>query len=1045
MARRDADLNPPLGFPGGPCQVVERIEDKVRAPRLREDLSEKVEHGEKLTNPEAAKIYTLDSEKGGPGLFKALKITPHAQYRMDQRGVTVRDLRVSLNNYSRQLNDWKSRKDWQWEEFQRNTMRREPIEWNDKKLADLRIVFVNEDGTAVIITTFWVGEPDPHAESCGLHPRHAGITPETDSGARTMVKDPKPQESDTGKSEKSDGKYPDRGLPYPRWKNRISPQGPSRYNVPGWSGSNSDGTIHKDKVRTKGTPGGQYDNDKTHPTPDVTDSQITPHRRPSMAAGGPEDDWFVDDAPPNQEVYDEFDSFDEEENLITAAGYKPKFNSPHPPGNMQEHKQKGQVYRYDAKRYKRKRGRIKRMVMRRYRRLNHNHRFMARREWAKEAPARHKRKPGGGARTIAERSKRQREKAKQAAFSVEIPFFHYPTEEWGTLYEVTPDGAVTYELGGEQGVTDFDTFFDEVVVEEEHLDEVFDYLDGVFEFDPTAPEDAEETDEADELFDTWWESHGIDKVGLTLHQRPVHRRHRQRGQARRKSQIYYRQNRTKARLKSRQRYKRLKNNPTFKKQQSIRRKHPERFKMLRSGFVLTAPDIAFVMDRGDGQLPLGYVRNVSGMTSLVQFWLMEPGHRLLQAMPVSEFLDVVVFLSPQDEDAMFELIDSEVGLGAYEDVEDGEGIDDTLVNLFVIESEFMHEQDRREEDSPEDPYLIDPEDEEFYYGAVNKLAQRVVADFLREQRPPDMDPETKFDRGTSPDKAKDDRKKERRKHPGDNFYPYMDEVHDSNPGSRVLPGPQKDHVQRQAKFNYRSLPHDCKDGLHSLIHSPLWRKFRQGLISGKKVLEYLQEHGWDTLSEDGMWELFNQAATAKLARQAALIREIREGNSADLLSRSQGLKVKLSRVDQKNGVWLFNVEGSKEPYRVRLKASRQGNVRDIQKLHVKVSCSCAFWQWQGPEHWAKQGDYLFGKPRGLATRPDVKDPNGQHRACKHVLAVLTHITDRPSTQLRPWAKQARYLVDTLRLGEMVAEYPQFEQSVRRVAARYLASQEVRDA
>ncbi len=135
---KKADLSPPLGWMGGPCKVVQRIEDEVRSPSLRGDLAEKVEHGQKLTNPEAAKVYSIEMDKGG-GMFRAIKITPHAQYRMDQRGITVGDLRVALMHFSKQLNDWKSQQAWEWASFQQDSMRGEPIEYNAKKLGNLRV------------------------------------------------------------------------------------------------------------------------------------------------------------------------------------------------------------------------------------------------------------------------------------------------------------------------------------------------------------------------------------------------------------------------------------------------------------------------------------------------------------------------------------------------------------------------------------------------------------------------------------------------------------------------------------------------------------------------------------------------------------------------------------------------------------------------------------------------------------------------------------------------------------------------------------------
>jgi hypothetical protein len=115
----------------------------------------------------------------------------------------------------------------------------------------------------------------------------------------------------------------------------------------------------------------------------------------------------------------------------------------------------------------------------------------------------------------------------------------------------------------------------------------------------------------------------------------------------------------------------------------------------------------------------------------------------------------------------------------------------------------------------------------------------------------------------------------------------------------------------------------------------------------------------------------------------------------------------------------------------------------LAKAHVRVSCTCPFWRWQGPEHWAKQGDYLFGKPVGLATKPDIKDPSGGHRACKHVLAVLDMVTARRWDLPLVKGKQAslRFLADTLDRGE-VSVMPTTDQQIERIAARYLASQEV---
>ena len=921
---RQADLTPPLGWQGGPCKVVERIEDNVRAPSLREDLSEKVERGTKLTNPEAAKVYTVETESVR-GLFKQIKISPHAQYRMDQRGVTVGDLRVFFADFGKQFNDWKSQQAWEYTRYSEAIARGEPIEWVDPRIGHLFVVFATSGrGVADIVTTYWQGEPDPRAETCGTHPEHVRTAREVEdmSGIRTLVKSPTPSKSDTDKPEGEDGKYPTQGLPSP-WSRTKPTRGPTVLNVPGESGSDSSGTIHEDKVRTKGTPGGQYNNGDTHPTPDITDSQITPHRRPSMAAGEPD-------------IFEGMDPALVAEAVRLAGMYPPAF----PMGQKRHRKQKGQAYRYDHKRYKRQRGTIKRRNRRRYKVLKPNGRFQAQRDREDKYPERFKTKPSGGVRTIAERSQKQRDKAKKKAFRP-VPFYHYTLDQQGWLLEVTPEGFVHYDIRGERGETDLNSFFDEVVVDDEHFDALMAYIDQVLGASDEGDIDDDIDGDTDPLFDAWLESR--EKQAYQVQQRPARRRQRQRGMDRTQSRMNYRRNRAAIRRRSKMRYRRLKNNPAFKRQQKIRRDHPERFKM-RLGFQLMAPDIAFVFITDEGFVR-GYVLRVSGMSKHVNYWLDIPGRRVPQSMPVEDFLLNAVFLSDDDTDKMFDLVDAEIGLDAYDiDSEEEAALDDDLG----------------------DPDLEDDLDRSVVDHALGRWAAGVVADFLYEKRPPEMPTDIQYDRANNHDEWK---RRDRKRLEDISEYSTNN---DGEPGSKVLPGEGAGHIQKQA----------------------------------------------------------------------ALIHDIQAGCSPDLVTKARQLKVQMARVDAKNAMWLFNVEGSKEPYRVRLQAIRKGNVKALAKSHVRVSCTCPFWQWQGPEHWAKQGEYLYGRPMGSATKPVVKDPSGQHRACKHVLATLNFVSSRKwdLPELRSKLGSLQYLSATLAQSTMgwVAS-PEFDQASLRVVARYLAS------
>lgn len=149
---RKADLQPPLGRPGGPCHVVKRIDQNVQAPAIKEDLIDDVEVGNDLSNPEAQVVYSLEVEKGGGG-WKQMAITPHAQYRMDLRGIGVGQVQKALSNL--------------WTQMVRDPALKADVEyadrgfrWDDRQLR-LSVVVVSKGSVATIVTAYPTGGSDP--------------------------------------------------------------------------------------------------------------------------------------------------------------------------------------------------------------------------------------------------------------------------------------------------------------------------------------------------------------------------------------------------------------------------------------------------------------------------------------------------------------------------------------------------------------------------------------------------------------------------------------------------------------------------------------------------------------------------------------------------------------------------------------------------------------------------------------------------------------------------------------------------------------------
>lgn len=173
------------------------------------------------------------------------------------------------------------------------------------------------------------------------------------------------------------------------------------------------------------------------------------------------------------------------------------------------------------------------------------------------------------------------------------------------------------------------------------------------------------------------------------------------------------------------------------------------------------------------------------------------------------------------------------------------------------------------------------------------------------------------------------------------------------------------------------------------------------------------------ISDEGKaWKKSLRRRVASRYLTAAKIAEIEGKTLPDLISKGRSLQPRLVRVDAPNRIWWFDVKGSEPtPYRVKVKVLvPSAAIRKIDKADVQLSCTCQFWRWQGPEHWAKQNDYLYGKPVGTASKPSEKDPNGRHWMCKHVAAVLVLVKTYDVPQARGKAAALRYLSSSLRLA-----------------------------
>jgi hypothetical protein len=424
-------------------------------------------------------------------------------------------------------------------------------------------------------------------------------------------------------------------------------------------------------------------------------------------------------------------------------------------------------------------------------------------------------------------------------------------------------------------------------------------------------------------------------------------------------------------------HKFCKHNTTCLKQREQQRKHPKRFKRrpFRTENEVKKQRREREQERRDKQaqsllvgqgigfslapsMDAAYVNNLNPETGEVTFTYenedpTEPPEQ--DALPLPVFLEAAVFYDDEGEDAFFDLIDTTLGVEAYEELDEA-----TVQACAVL---FDHDPDapdfqarcRRLLDGGElakadpgelrgvlDLVVRAPEGEDVLDTVARVARRKYAGDILL------------YDK---------ENPKQETAQPGDNAQ-----------YSAVGPG------------TYQRKP-DEKEGLPSGSQMP--DTHTDNVPAGSsRVVPNGQGQMW---SGDAT---YMQASLRPLpsARQrvAATLSELLSATSPDVVSRGKGIKPSLKRADPDKGLWTFTVPGSKgEAYTVRVKALPPNKtVKKVEKAQVQVSCSCDFFRWQGPEHHAVKGGFLYGKPVGTASTPAQRDPDARNKVCKHIVSCL---------------------------------------------------------
>ena len=118
-----------------------------------------------------------------------------------------------------------------------------------------------------------------------------------------------------------------------------------------------------------------------------------------------------------------------------------------------------------------------------------------------------------------------------------------------------------------------------------------------------------------------------------------------------------------------------------------------------------------------------------------------------------------------------------------------------------------------------------------------------------------------------------------------------------------------------------------------------------------------------------------------MKKNSAKIDVILDNLDSDVIDKARSIKAVANQYRQK----LFKEPVTFNVGKYEVKVDAKGDESDPD---LYISCTCNYWKYQGAEYHAVRNNYLLGKTRGTASKPEKRDPDNKHKVCKHVYSVL---------------------------------------------------------
>lgn len=238
-------------------------------------------------------------------------------------------------------------------------------------------------------------------------------------------------------------------------------------------------------------------------------------------------------------------------------------------------------------------------------------------------------------------------------------------------------------------------------------------------------------------------------------------------------------------------------------------------------------------------------------------------------------------------------------------------------------------------------------------------------------------------------------------------YKDLKEYYDRGWDDSDAPEMSEDKVLRERNWTPNKKPIDSPVKMHlfheateGIVNAYLNTKYRIQAVVAKFLMSFYPQEIEINLEDH-----------AEYLKEAKLLRDLEK---SQIYTKTHGwgkpgfgAKVTSRLIKSEPGIgrWTFLTTSGKGVHTTVFKFIPEKGIMDLNKLHVRVSCTCQSWLFWGAQFHAMTQDYIYISPdmplRLKFSPPGTRDPEGKFLVCKHVLACVPIVRTKKIESMEP--------------------------------------------